>query len=338
MTRLSKLIGLFLASVCFSAHTTADDAENPFARDILILTDWFEGEFDNEEQLWFHGRSRSKDEKPVRLHTAHKRVSLPAFGDHVFYVEEYKDNDPSDIIRQRLVTFESDIENNAIRMQQGFFKNGKSLLGTHLNTDLIAGLVADDVVFLPECDVFIRRVTDQFEGRMKEKVCVFGNGDERRYSVHNITLSKGKFWRTDATYLVSDDSFFRGTPPGKPSELRKAQFYVCDFYFYGEDRRQEQVVKNLRIHSQGGIGDAVRTSDGQAFELLLREKEYPYYETRPDFIYYSLRKQGQRRSEAYGVADPASRTFGVNAGHVGAFCHLDGYSFRQSFEELEALQ
>ncbi len=324
---LLLLCGTFLPA-------SADDAENPLTRDLLIFSDWFEGDFDNEEQLWFHARSRSEDEKPVRLHTSHKRVSLPAFGEHVFYVEEYKDNNPDDVIRQRLVTIESDLERSALRMKQGFFRNAAAVRGGHLNPSQLSGLSLADVVFLDACDVFIRRIADQFEGSMDEKACVFGDGDEQRYSVHNITLSSTKFWRDDSTYLLSDDSFFRGTKPGKPSKLRRARTYICDVYFYGQTRADQQIVEDLKIHSQGGVGLAVRETDGQPFELLLRQKEYPYYDTRPDFIYYSVRKAGQRRSEAYGVADYNSRQFGLNAGEVGAFCHLEGYSFRQLFEEL----
>lgn len=329
--RLSTI--LLLVSFAF-LPARADDAENPLARDLLILADWFEGEFDNEEQLWFHARSRSKDETPVRLHTAHKRIELPSFGDHVFYVEEYKDNNPDAVIRQRLVTFETDLERGAIRMKQGFFRNADDVRGSHNELSKLSGLSTQDVVFLAECDVFIRRVADQFEGGMDARTCVFGSGEEQRYSVHNIVLSATKFWRDDSTYLVSDDSFFRGTRPGKPARLRRSRMYICDVYFYGEKPTDQQIVKDLRIHSQGGVGNAIRNADGQAFELLLREKEYPYYDTRPDFIYYSLRITGERRSVAYGVADPLSRQFGLNAGEVGAFCHLEGYTFRQLFEEL----
>lgn len=325
---------MFLAIMCIVSPSLADDAADPFARDLLILTDWFEGEFDNEEQLWFHTRSRAGGETPVRIHTAHKRVSLPSFGDHVFYVEEYKDHDPETVYRQRLVIFSSDTDKDAIRMQQGFFKKPDAVRGAHEDVSLVAGLTPDDILFIDECDVFLRRVADQFEGGMDEKACVFGEGDERRYSVHNVVLSKTKFWRDDTTFLVSDDSFFRGTAPGEPTELRRAKFYICDVYFYGEDRRQQQVVEDLRIHSQGGTGKAIRESDGQEFELLLREKEYPYYTSRPDFIYYSLRESGERLSTAYGVADPQSRQFGMNAGRVGAFCHLEGYAFRENYEEI----
>lgn len=329
-----RLLTILLFMCCAALPAHADDAENPLTRDLLIFSDWFEGDFDNEEQLWFHARSRSKEEKPVRLHTSHKRVSLPAFGEHVFYVEEYKDNNPSDVIRQRLVTIESDLERSALRMKQGFFRDASAVRGAHLDPSKLASLSASDVVFLEACDVFVRRIADQFEGGMDEKACVFGNGAEQRYSVHNITLSASKFWRDDSTYLVSDDSFFRGTRPGKPARLRRARTYICDVYFYGETRADQQVVEDLKVHSQGGVGVAVRQTDGQSFEILLRQKEYPYYDTRPDFIYYSVRKAGERRSVAYGVADYNSRQFGLNAGDVGAFCHLEGYNFRQLFEEL----
>lgn len=329
-----RFLSYLLLICCAFLPVQADDAENPLTRDLLIFSDWFEGDFDNEEQLWFHARSRSDSEKPVRLHTSHKRVSLPAFGEYVFYVEEYKDNNPEDLIRQRLVTLHSDLERGAIRMKQGFFRNAADVRGAHLDPSKLSEVTKPDVVFLEECDVFIRRVADQFEGSMDEKKCVFGNGDERRYSVHNIALSATKFWRDDATYLLSDNSFFRGTKPGEPAKLRRARTYICDVYFYGETRADQQVVEDLKIHSQGGIGRATREADGQSFEVLLRQKEYPYYETRPDFIYYSVRKAGERRSVAYGVADYNSRQFGLNAGDVGAFCHLEGYSFRQLFEEL----
>lgn len=317
---------------------SADDANNPFARDILILTDWFAGEFDNEEQLWFHRRSRSSGEAPIRIHTIHAPIEAPQFGDHVFYVEEYKDNDPEQVYRQRLVIFSSDLEENAIRVRQGFFKKPEKWRGAYAAPEKFRKLKEKDVFFIDACDVFMRRKADQFEGGMKPKECVFGEGDKERYSVHDLMISESKFWRTDATYLTSDDSFHTGTPPGAPSEMRRAKIFYCDFFFYGGEglgsERTQQAVENLRIHSQGGGATAIRKSDGASFSILLREKEYPYYETRPDFIYYSLRKTGADRSIAYGVADANSRQFGVNQGEIGAFCHREGYNFRESLEEL----
>ena len=79
---------LLLISSAAQAATEAD----PLARDLLVLTDWFEGEFDNEEQRWFQADPRSntpEDERHVRVHATHQRIEAPEFGEHVFYVEEY---------------------------------------------------------------------------------------------------------------------------------------------------------------------------------------------------------------------------------------------------------
>lgn len=335
---IARIFLCFLFSISTFAVASANYSD-PFTRDILILTDWFEGEFDNEEQQWFHRRSRAEGEMPVRVHTIHKRLDLPVFGDHVFYVEEYKDNDPTDIIRQRLVVFSSDLEENAIRVKQGFFKKPDAVRGGHNDPKKLKKLKPKDVFFMDECDVFMRRNASQFEGGMKPKACVFGEGEKRRYSVHNMTVSEKKFWRVDATFLVANNSFHAGTPLNKPTELRRARIYSCDFYFYGGEglgqERTQQSVEDLRVHSQGGSATVTRESDGAQFEIFLREKEYPYYETRPDFIYYSLRRSGEKlKSIAYGVADADSRQFGLNQGEMGTFCHQEGYNFRELVEQL----
>lgn len=337
-------IGVVLIAPTLPTH--AADYANPFTRDIKILADWFEGEFDNEEQIWFHRMSRAEGEAPERIHTAHLRLDLPAFGDYVFYVEEYIDNDPSKIIRQRFVTFESDLEEGAIRMQQGFFKNPEKYVGAYRNPSKFSKLKPKDVFFMRdlapdnECDVFWRRIADQFEGSMKEKACKLGTDGRgpARYSVHDMILSQNKYWRVDASLLEADDSLHRGTPLDEPHKMRRARLYVCDYFFYGGEgagsARTQQKVEGLIVHSQGGSATAVRESDGASFEIMMREKEYPYYDTRPDFIYYSLRRGGETTSVAYGVADANSRQFGVNQGEIGAFCHLKGYKFQESFDEL----
>ena len=194
-------------------------------------------------------------------------------------------------------------------------------------------LSPEDLTFIEECDVFLRREADQFVGSMKPKACVFGEGDERRYSKHRLVISESKYWRDDATYLVSDDSFFKGTKPGEPSEMRRALIYWCDVHFY-DGETEPQVTKGLRVHNQGGSASATRPSDGQVFDLLIRAKEYPYYASRPDFIYYSLRRSGEERSVSFGIADPDSRQFGLNNGSMSVFCHRDGYDFREPVEAL----
>ena len=121
--RRAAVANLTATLLLSSMPVLADDAPDPFARDLLIMAEWFEGEFDNEEQLWFHQRSRAEGEPPVRIHTIHKRIDNAALGDIVFYVEEYRDNNPAEVIRQRVVTMDSDPLEEAIRIRQGFLSN-----------------------------------------------------------------------------------------------------------------------------------------------------------------------------------------------------------------------
>ena len=333
--RLTRL-ALFLTTFALAATASGAQDSNPFARDVLILSEWFEGEFDNEEQRWFEADPRSatqESDRVLRMHVAHRRVQLPAFGNHVFYVEEYRHNDPSDVFRQRLVIFSEDLNEGAIRMQQGFFEDTTSVLGGHIDPDKLADVSPDDVTFLPQCDVYWQRVADQFEGRMKPKACVFGEGADRRYAVHNLTLSESKYWRVDTTFRVSDDSVFVGYPVDKPIKMNRVKPFRCEMFFYGDDGSQ-QVERDIAIHSQGGIARATRAADGVEFEILMRDKEYPYYETRPDFIYFSIRKVGQRRSIMFSVNDPSSRQLGMRNSEVGAFCHREGYAFREPISDL----
>ena len=340
LTRL--ILSFLILSCCFSNDAHAADSYDPFARDIKILTHWFEGEFDNSEQLWFERFDAAQvpeDERAERVHTTHIRLDMPEVGDHVFYVEEYIKNNPEKIIRQRFVIFASDADENAIRMKQGFIKEGKRFHGLKNLEDL----KFEDVTFLDICDVFWRRRAGQFEGKMKPKICIFGEGDKKRYSVHDLTLSANKYLRTDSTYLVSDDSFYKGTLPGRPSDMRKANRFTCDVTFRPNDRTlsvaefkaQTQEVKGLSIHSEGGEFQVTRKSDGKIFTYLMREKQYPFYEDRPEFIYFSIKEEGAKRSSVYTVNDLDSRRLGGQFGGIGFHCHRDGYSFQESLEILD---
>lgn len=334
--RALMVVASILGAGVFSSVLAADDTD-PVARDLLILTDWFEGEFDNEEQVWFQADPRSatpERDRQIRIHVAHRRLNnLPQLGEHVFYVEEYKDNDPTETIRQRLVIFSSDGSANSIRMQQGFFKAPEQILGAHNSPGKLDDLKTEDVRFLPECDVFWQRVADQYEGAMRPKACVFGEANERRYAVHNLILSANKYWRVDSTFLISDNSLHVGYPVDKPIRMRRAKIFLCEATFRS-DGREPQSIGNLKLHSQGGEAHLSRQTDGAEFSLRLRDKEYPYYNTRPDFLYFSFREKGGQRSIVYTVNDSNSRRIGFSTPQFSAHCHREGYNFREPIEEL----
>ncbi len=332
------LIGMVLCSLCSTGLSQAlhERPVDPYARDLLILTDWFEGEFDNEAQLWLQADPRSKTpetDRHPRVHTMHRRLDLPEFGQHVFYVEEYRDNDPAEVIRQRFVVFSSGGAKGKIRMRQGFFRDAKSALGAQYEPERLADLQKDDVFFLDACDVYWERVANQYEGQMAPKACVFGEGDKRRYSVHDMVLSEDKYWRVDMTRLVSNDQIHVGLPEGNPTRMRRAIPFICEMNLRLGDGSAQRVA-DLRLHNQGGVVEVTREDDGQVFQIRLRDKQYPFYQSRPDFLFLAVRQPGVAQSVAYSVGDADSRRLGVNVPGIGVHCHRAGYDFRQTSDQL----
>lgn len=333
---MSKMKSLFvgaLMALVASASVHAETGGQDTALDLELLTRWFEGEFDNSDQLWFEADPRSstpEEARHQRLHTIHMRIDLPEFGERVFYVEEYGDNDPANVFRQRIVIFSPSDRVRTIRMRQGFFKDTQKVLGGKN----LEGLTQDDVFFLDECDVFWKRDAGQFVGKMDPKACVFGEGETRRYSVHNMSLSQNRYWRVDSTFLVSDDSRHSGEPVDSPFEMKRAVRYECEISFRDEGHPPQKIT-GLSLHSEGGTAIVKRDSDGQEFELLLRAKEYPFFDHQPDFLYFSVRKKGENRSVSFAVSDLHSRRVGFNNGNIVPHCARVGYTFRESWDVLD---
>jgi hypothetical protein len=219
-------------------------------------------------------------------------------------------------------------------MRQGFFKDPTAALGAHLDPGKLAKLTTADVSFLDGCDVTWRRVGDQFQGAMAPKTCQFGEGKDRRYSAHNLTLSETKYWREDRSFKVADDSLHLGFPTDEPHKFNRAKMFICEMTFRGAKRGEgERKVESLRLHSQGGQVWAAR-ADGKKFGLRLRDKEYPYYDVRPDFLFFAAREEGAEASLAYSIHDVDSRRLGLDIGWLGAHCVREGYDFREPLEAL----
>jgi hypothetical protein len=308
---------------------------DPNARDILILTDWFEGEFDNEEQRWFYTRNGGEGDPPhLRIHAIHKRLDVPNIGDHVFYIQHYINDDPTDVARQRIAVFISEPDDQSIRMKQGFFKEPDKALNAHIDPAKLDGLTADDIFFIENCDIFWRREADQYVANMKPKACQFGEGDLLRYSVHRWTLSENKLWLVDSSFLVSDDSLHVGLPVDQPFRMRRSKIFECEITFRDADAKPVRTLTDIRLHSQGGLVWFDPDDEGNVFGLRMRDKEYPFYSERPDFLLLSVQKQGSERMVGYSLTDVNARRVGLNLGFALAHCHREGYTFRQTLDQL----
>ena len=315
------LTGLMQHSIAAAAPP-----DDPSSRDLQRLVAWFGGEFDNQEQIWFETEGRAATpvaERHERVHAVHRRVSLPTFGKHVFYVEEYLDDDPQKVFRQRLVTFES-ARQSGVRMKLWFFKDPGKVRGAQLDPSKLAGITREDVTDIEGCDVFWVLEGDQYVGGMKPRACVFGDAGERRYSQHDLVLSATKYWRVDRIFALESERLVSGHSAGVPHKLVRAKIFSCDVSFYAGNylagpNPNDQIAEDQIIHSQGGTITIHRRSDDADYTLRLRDKEYPYFEQNPDFMFLSVRK-GKEPFIAYSLHDPEAALIGFNLGWMSVFC------------------
>jgi hypothetical protein len=124
-----------------------------------------------------------------------------------------------------------------------------------------------------------------------------------------------------------------GHPEDRPTRMRRADPFVCEVNLRLDDGSTQR-IDNIRLHSQGGTQTLVREDTGEEYVIRLRDKEYPFYDTRPDFLFLAIRKAGEQRSLAYTISDPDARQLGVSFGGVLAHCYRKGYTFREPLDLL----
>ncbi len=309
-----------------------DPPADPNLRDLQLLAQWFEGEFDNDEQLWVENRSDwqgNPEEKHDRVHAMHKKVTADSIGNYIFYVEEFINDDPNKISRQRLISFESAVDTLGIIMKIYFLKDtAKYALGASSHQQAISNISKNDLFGLDGCDVIFQRVGDQFHGSMKDRACQFGKGDELRYSVHNLIISKEQYWRVDRTFLVKDNSFWKGHPNNEPHKMRRVNFYTCDVSFYEKayylPSEKDRKYDGLRVHDQGGTAVVENPIDGKTYFIQLRNKQYPFYPLEDsNFFFLRFKEQGAKASTALAFGEPMAKTIGFQMNWASAVCKCE---------------
>lgn len=302
---------------------------DPNARDLIKLTQWFEGEFDNDSQIWFENRYGWKGDPAERhnqMHATHFRINAPTIGEHVFYVEEFIDKDTSNISRQRIVAFSSLQPAVGIKMVIYFIKDAKKFIRAYQHPEILANITQEDLFGLEGCDVIFQRQGEQYHGSMEAKACQFGEGELRRYSVHDMIISEHQYWRVDRTFLVKNNQFHKGHPTEEPHKMRKANYYSCDVSFHEKayyiPSDKDKKYKNHLIHDQGGMQWFENPIDGNSYGVQLREKEYPFYKDGSDFFMLRFIEKGQKASTVIVTTGPNPKSLSFQIGWASANCKL----------------
>ena len=274
------------------------------------------------------GQTGYKTTGVLRIHGQISRVKLPAFGEHVLYVEEYRDNDPTSTFRQRLYELSADEEEGAIRIKLHFFKDGKKYIGAHDNPSLLNGLTRDDTAVLEGCDVFLRRDVDALAGSMKKKTCAFGEGEDRRYSDYQLRVSETGYWFRDRIQYYDTDETLEEFGPFTWHQLERARWFRCMIDFpYEDGGRPINTVDYVRIHDQGGTYPFTYR-DGRDMVFTFRNN-WSYGMQRETLVIVVQEGDESGPTLVYAWGQPGADRIGVNPGWIRLQCDLDTNKMRR---------
>ena len=317
---MNRLLLIALSVVMTSAH--ADEAA-VLDKDFRIMMAWFPGVYDNQEQVYFEAEQEIDDAlRHERIHHVFEPVELPAFGDHVFYVQQHLNDDPAQIYRQRIYSFRPDYEEGAIRLTIHIPNDAGALVDAHLDVTKLAGLSPEQTRVLPGCDVFWRRQANHFVGYMEPDACSYVSTESGQRIIFNddLLLTEEALWISDRAEDEEGNRVF-GHPTGVPHKNMKARRFEC--WMTGMQRDGEWTFRRgLEIYDQGGMVWLETEEEApQQVGIKMRNVHWPYGNNRPSLVLYAYRPD-EDRAVSYAWADPSAQRIGINLRWMQASCTL----------------
>lgn len=327
--------GLAVAGGAPGAAQTAPDAV--MARDLADFLDWFEGRFDNDRQVFFAADlGVPEDARHERIHSVFRRADLPAFGEHVFYVEQYSGADASNIYRQRIYVFTPAPETGEIRLDIHAPREPARLAGAHLDADLLAGLTPADATAFPQCAVYWRRQENQFVGATRRGECrvVSQRSGQTLLIEDDLVLTPNGLWIRDRAE-TEDGTYVYGNRAGIAHQLRRARPFLCWVAVlrgvsHGESGEgvpsdRWDFRRDVFIHDQGGraVIESGETPPRRV-ELRLRDVDWPDGARRGSLTLY-VHEAGEDRAVSYAWGEAGAERIGINLRWMQASCtHAPG--------------
>lgn len=288
------------------------------------LLEWFPGEFDNNQQVVSERESKAANPHEW-IHSYFARVTQPALGRVVFYVEQYQNGNPSDIYRQRLYTFTPDPASKSIVLRIYTFPDEAAVRGAHKDPTKLNGLTIGQLRATPGCEVYWRFDGTSFTGSMLPKACrVIARASGKPIFISDdLTLTADEIWISDRAVDEAGARVF-GHPDNVHHKLRRAHRYSCWVAVKGELPNAEwQGARNVSTHDQGGqiplpaVDGKPATRYADLGELLYANGQGPRV------LRLAMKEIGQDASIGYGWTEPGSARVGVSMPNLQSGCTRD---------------
>lgn len=247
---LPPLLMLFPGLLIASAPAAATE-EAPLASledHLARFLQWFPGRYDSALQTRtdvFDGVP--ENERNYRRHSIFRRVDLPAFGDVVFYAEQYRDGDPSRVYRQRLYEISLDPRKDAIRLRVHVPPDVESLRGAYRNPELLGALTPEDTTVWAGCDLWWRWQGDHFRGELEPGACRFTS----EAFAQEIVLEEYLLLGPDSIQFADrglslEGRYLFGMQGESPNHSRRVRPFLCEL-------EQGETRESGWLHDQGGM-------------------------------------------------------------------------------------
>lgn len=191
---------------------------------------WFPGEYDNHEQAWQDQIDLKEgliEQVHEHIHHIFHQVSAPAIGDHIFFVKQYMDGDPSKVYRQRLYRFTRNEAEQAIELEIFVFKDEAAYADGHLGADIFHALSLEELRATPGCSVYWRFNGEHFDGTMKPEACSFVSqrSGKRIIISDTLKLTEDEIWISDKAVDENGEWVF-GNRAGIHHKNRKVRYFT----------------------------------------------------------------------------------------------------------------
>jgi len=319
-----SVVGFVAVAALSMASQSNADANAVLDRDMRTFLEWFPGVYDNQEQVYFEEEQGVPEElRHERIHHTFAPVDLPAFGEHVFYVQQYLDDDPDKIYRQRIYVFTADYDENAVRLAIHTPKDVASLVDAHLEPARLEALTPADTVHMPGCDVYWRKRAAEFDGQMKPKACSFVSkrSGKRIIIDDDLVLTNGEIWISDRAE-DEDGNYVFGNKQGIPHKNIKARPFKCWIAALERNGEDWTFKSDLEVWDQGGRAWVETEEDNpQRVGIKLRNVRWPTGNNRDSLVLYAYRGESDR-AESYAWGEPTAERLAMNLRWMQVSCTL----------------
>lgn len=324
------LKALCAGALAIAAAPAASAADPALEKDFALFLEWFPGRYDNELQVFFEpDLGVPEAERHERVHSVFRPVDLPAFGTHVFYVEQYRDGDPAKIYRQRIYSVSADESERAIRLRIFTPKAPERLTGAWRDLSKLKGFRPAEAVTVAGCDVLWRREANQFRGSIRDGACRVasaGAGGDILID-DDLVLTPDEIWIADRA-TTPEGAYVFGHRTGVPHKLKKARAFECWTAVLkgarhgdsGEGLDDWDFRRGGLIHDQAGaLSLSTDEAPPREIRLKLRRVEWPSGPNRPSLTLY-VHEGASPRALSYAWGEEDAERIGINLRWIQASC------------------